>query len=318
MVYAGGLSALKTICLKRFDRLPNNLKGAVVLMFAAFGFAAMVTLIKYVGDRLPISQILLMRQVVMVLMLAPVLFRNFPSALKSTRPALQLTRVAFALVAMTCGFTAVVHMPLADATALGFAKSFFVTIFAVLLLNETVGIHRWSAVAVGFIGVIVMLQPGTDGFTIYGLYAVIGAAAAGAVMVIIRLLSRTEASNTILAYQAIGVGLVMTVPAIVQWVPPTPLEWALLVGIGVISFFAQKANIYAFTYGEASMLASLDYVRLIYVTFFGWILFQHLPGAATIAGAAVIVLASIYTVQREARRRQVLASGPDGRGFNNS
>lgn len=290
--------------MHRFHKLPGNLKGSIVLMAAAFGFSIMVTLIKLAGERLPIVQILLVRQLVMTIVLVPLLAKGFPRSLKTSRPFLQLTRVAFALIAMLCGFTAIVHLPLADATALGFAKSFFVTIFAVLILKETVGRHRWSAIAIGFIGVLIMLQPGTSGFSIYGLYSVIAAACAGAVMIIIRILSRTETSNTILAFQAIGVGLIMAVPAWQQWVPPNAIEWLLLIGIGVVSFFAQKANIYAFTYGEASLLASLDYVRLIYVTIFGWLLFHQLPDATTIAGAAVIVLASIYTVHREARRRR--------------
>ncbi len=290
--------------MNRFHNLSDNLKGALVLMLAALGFSIMVTLIKVAGERLPIVQILLVRQLIMTIILTPLVFRGFPGSLRTNRPVLQLTRVALALVAMLCGFTAIVHLPLADATALGFAKSFFVTIFAVLFLHETVGPHRWTAIAIGFLGVLIMLQPGTSGFSIYGLYSIVAAAAAGGVMVIIRILSRTEASNTILAFQAIGVGVIMLVPAALQWVAPTPAEWLLLIGIGAVSFIAQKANIYAYTYGEASLLASLDYVRLIYVTIIGWFIFHHLPDANTVAGALVIVLASIYTVHREARRRR--------------
>lgn len=304
--------------VKRFEALPDNLKGALILMVAAFGFALMIALIKLAGQRLPVTQILFLRQLGMVLMLLPVLLPSFGETMRTKRLGLQLMRIALAMVAMTCSFTAVVNMPLADATALGFAKSFFVTIFAVIVLKETVGVYRWSAVAVGFLGVLVMLRPGTDGFTIYGLMAVTGAAAAGAVMVIIRLMSRTESTSTILAFQAIGVGLIMAVPAWLNWVAPTAHEWALLAGIGAVSYFAQKANITAFRYGEASLLASLDYVRVIYATAFGLLLFDQLPGASTWVGAGIIVVASIYTVHREARRKQTLARSPEGRGFTNT
>ena len=163
-----------------------------------------------------------------------------------------------------------------------------------------------------------MLKPGTAGFDIYGLFAIIGAAAAGCVMVIIRLLSRTDPGHTILAYQAIGVGLVMSVPAFIYWVPPTPFEWLLLVVIAVVSYYAQRANILAYKWGEASLLASLDYIRLLYTTLLGWLLFDNLPDSSTWIGAGIIVLASIYTVHREARRRQTLARGPGGRGFNST
>ena len=303
--------------MERFDRLPDNLKGATVLMFAAMVFALMVALIKLAGERLPVTQILFLRQLGMLAILTPALLRGFPDILRTERLGLQLARIVFALIAMLAGFTAVINMPLADATALGFAKSFFVTVFAIYLLHEHVGMHRWLAVAFGFIGVIVMLKPGTDGFTLYGLYAVIGAASAGFVMVIIRLLSRTEPSNTILAFQVLGVGIVMAIPAYWQWLDPTATEWLILIGIGFVSYIAQKANIYAYKYGEASMLASLDYVRLIYATALGWVLFGQLPQTATWVGAGIIVLASIYTIHREAKRQQSLARDPDGRGFTN-
>jgi len=217
--------------LQRFHFLSDNLKGATVLLIAAFGFSVMLALIKLTGERLPISQILLVRQLVMTAIVFPLIRRDFPASMRTTRPFLHLIRVVLALLAMVFGFTAIVNIPLADATALGFARSFFVTIFAVVLLKETVGKHRWSAVVVGFLGVLLMLQPGTDAFSIYGLCAVVGAAAAGCVMVILRIMSRTEPSNTILAYQAIGVGLIMTIPAAIQWVRPTFTEWLLLISI---------------------------------------------------------------------------------------
>lgn len=304
--------------MDRFDKQSDNVKGALILMVAAFGFALMVALIKVAGEHLPVSQILLVRQVGMTIMLLPVLIKTFPGSLKTTQPRLQIARIVLALIAMLCGFTAIINMQLADATAIAFAKSFFVTIFAVVILKETVGLYRWSAVFVGFIGVLIMVRPGTEGFSIYGLMAIVGAASAGMVMVIIRLLSRTDPPSTILAYQAIGVGLIMAIPALLQWVSPTIEQWGLLAGIAFVSYFAQKANIYAFSYGEASLLASLDYVRLIYAAVFGWLLFAEIPSVSTWVGAAIIIVASIFTVHRESRRKQQLASGPNGRGFNNS
>ena len=285
-------------------------------MLAAFGFALMVALIKLAGQRLPVTQILFVRQLGMTVMLIPFLFKTFPASLKTDHLGLQSGRIMLALIAMMTGFTAVVNMPLADATAIAFAKSFFVTIFAVFILKETVGLYRWSAVFVGFVGVMVMVRPGTDGFSVYGLLAIVGAASAGLVMVIIRKLTRIDPPTTILAYQAIGVGLIMAIPALIQWVTPTLAEWLLLAGIGVVSYFAQKANILAYTYGEASLLASLDYIRLLYATVFGWMLFSELPSASTWAGAAIIIVASIYTVYRERKRKQRLASHPEARSLN--
>lgn len=301
----------------KFIGLPNNLKGALVLMIAAGLFVIMTTLIKFLGSNLHVTQILLVRQIVMTAIIAPVILKDFPGALKTKTPGLQIIRVGFALVAMTLGFTAIIELPLADATALGFAKSFFVSVFAVLILKEVVGIRRWAAVALGFVGVLVMLQPGTDGFNIYGLFAVIAAACAGLVMVLIRLMSKTEKSITILSWQAIGVGLVMIIPALYFWQWPTPYEWLLLICMGAVSYFAQLANITAYKLGEASMLASLDYIRLLYATLFGYFIFETLPSGTTWIGATIIVLAAVYTIYREAQKKQKLTRSPNGRGFTN-
>lgn len=304
--------------MQKFDALSDNLKGATILIFAAALFTLSIALIKYAGTRLPVIQLLFLRQMGMLVMLSPTLVKNFPNNIKTDRPVLQIIRVLLALCALLGGFTAVVNMPLAEATALGFAKSFFVTVFAVFILKEYVGPYRWTAILFGFVGVAVMLKPGAAGYSIYGLYAIGGAAAAGLVMVIIRLLSRTESNSSIIAFQVLGVGLATLVPAIMVWVPPTPKEWFFIVAIGFVSFYAQKCNVYAYTRGEASLLASLDYVRLLFATVFGYFLFQQLPQLSTWLGAGIIVLAALFTVYREAKRKQTLTRAPGARGFNNT
>ncbi len=299
----------------RFNLLGNNVKGALILMIAAGLFSCMVVTIKILGEDLHVTQILLVRQIIMTLIVAPAILSGFPGALKTNQPGLQFIRIVFALGAMLLGFTAVIELPLADATALNFAKAFFVTIFAVIFLKETVGVRRWGAVAVGFIGVLIMLKPGTEAFSIYGIMAVISAACAGIVMVIIRLMSRTDSPTTILSWQAIGVGIAIAVPGIYFWQAPTLAQWALLIAMGAISYVAQMANIYAYKFGEASVLASLDYVRLLYATVMGYLVFETFPGISTWIGAAIIVAASIYTVWRESKKKQELVRSANGRGY---
>ncbi len=301
----------------RFFGLSDNLKGVVTILVAAVGFSAMVALIKLAGERLHVSQILFIRQVVMVLIVLPGVISHFPGVLRTSRPGLQAARVFFALIAMMFGFYAIIHMPLADATAIGFAKSFFVTIAAILFLNETVGARRWAAVFIGFCGVMLMLRPGMEGFNVIGLYALVGSASAGIVMVIIRKLAQTEPPKTILAYQAFAVGFFIAIPAWYFWQTPTLNEWLLLVAIGIVSYGAQLLNVYAYKWGEASLLASVDYIRLLYSTAFGYLLFSQVPGPYTWLGSAIIIGASIYTIQRERAHKQSLARSPQGRGYTN-
>ena len=301
----------------QFERLPGNLKGAVMLMFAAAGFVVMAALIKLAGENLHVVQILLVRQVGMLLLLAPSLLSDFPQAFRTKELPLQFARIVFALIAMLCGFTAIIHMPLADATAIGFAKSFFVTIFAVIFLSELVGVHRWGAVIVGFLGVLVMLRPGSETFTIYSIYALIGAAAAGLVMVIIRKLTRVDSPRTILLYQAFGVAVIMILPAIWYWQAATLREWVIMGLIGIVSYLAQRANIMAYKWGEASLMACLEYMRLIYATLLGFWIFGQLPDLWTWLGALVIAAASLYTVLREVRLKRAVNTDAKSRSLIN-
>jgi drug/metabolite transporter (DMT)-like permease len=298
--------------LNWFLRLSDNLKGIVFLMLASFVFSIMALLIKLLGQHLHITQILLVRQIGMTIMVAPAILRNFPGSLRSERPGLQLIRVCCALVAMLCGFTAVIYLPLADATAIFFAKSFFVTILAVFILGETVGVYRWSAVLVGFLGVMIMLQPGTDNFSVYGLLSLVGAAGAAAVMILLRLLSRSDSPDTMMIYAVLGVGVVMILPGIYFWQEPTALEWLLLIAVGVVSYFAQKCNIFAYKHGEASLLASLDYVRLLWATLFGFLIFEQFPGGSIWLGATIVIAAAIFMIYRETRRKRGLISASAG------
>ena len=182
------------------------------------------------------------------------------------------------------------------------------TIFAVLFLSEVVGIYRWSAVLIGFVGVAVMLQPGTDNFSIYGIACLIGAAGAAAVMILLRILSRTDSANTIMTYGALGVGVVMIGPGIYFWQPISTEEWIFLAALSVVSYYGQKSNIFAYKHGEASLLASLDYVRLIWATLFGYLIYDQFPQASTWIGAAIVIGAAIFTIYREARRQSTVVT----------
>lgn len=302
----------------RVSQLPSNTVGALWILQAAFLFSIMVMLIKLLGQDLSVFQILVVRQFIMLAIVAPKILSGLPTSLSTKRPGLQITRIIVATTAMLCGFTAVIELPLAEATALSFSKTFFVTIFAIWFLGETVGMHRWGATIVGFVGVLLMLRPDGGGFVdFYALLAIASAACAGLVMIIVRLLTRTDAPVTILTYQAVGVGLIMLVPAIMTWQPPTLEQWGLLVAVGVVSWAAQMSNIQAFRAGEATAIASLDYTRLLYATILGALVFSHWPRVETLIGAAVIISASIYTVRREAKRGRELARAADGRGYSN-
>ncbi len=293
------MNALK---MQWFHRLPNNLKGALFLMQASILFSVMVLIIKLLGQHLHITQILFIRQLGMIVMVMPAIMGHFPGSLKSNRPGLQLSRIGLAVISMLFSFSAVIHLPLADATAISFAKSFFITIFAVLFLKEMVGVYRWSAVAIGFVGVMIMLQPGTAEFSIYSISALVGAAGAAAIMIILRVLSQIDSVDTIMTWSALGVGLAMAIPGIYYWQPLAMFDWGLLAILVVVTYFGQRCNIFAFKHGEASLLASLDYVRLLWTALLGYLVFGNFPGVPTWVGASIVISAAIFVIYRETRR----------------
>jgi len=294
MAAASGLVA-------RWSALPGNLRGGLWMVLAGVFFSTMAALVKALGQRLPVVEVLFLRQVAMTIVVAPAVARGFPEALVTRKFGWHLARVALALAAMLCGFTAIVHLPLADATAISFARALFVTLFAILILEETVGRHRWAAMIVGFLGVLVMLRPSGAAVDHYALLAVTGAAAAGLVMILIRKLSRTERPLTILTYQAVLVGIATAAPALFVWVQPTLEEWLLVAGLGVASVAGQSCNIRAYRAGEAAAVAALDYTRLIYAAIIGVVVFGEWPSLVTLGGAAIIIGASLYTLLRESR-----------------
>jgi len=303
-----------------WSQLSGNVRGSVWALLSAGVSIIQITLVKMAGETLHITEIILFRQIFILAVVVPVLAHNFPDGLKTQYPGLHLVRIGGALVAMLLGFGAVIYLPLADATTIGFSKSFFVTIFAIMFLGEKVGYRRWMAVSIGFVGVMIVMQPGGSGasYGLYGLMALGGAAGAAMVMVIIRKISQKDKTITILAYQSIGVGVVMIVPALWYWKTPTLYELGLLVGLGCVGVIAQTFNILAYRAGEASAIASLDYTRLVYALIIGLLLFGDWPDNTVFFGATIIICAALYTIHREARVGQKLTTIDENTGISGS
>ncbi|MBU2533622.1 MAG: DMT family transporter, partial [Alphaproteobacteria bacterium] len=256
----------------KWRHLPGNVRGGLYMLLGSFFFAVMVVLIKLAGQRLHVTEILFFRQLTMLLLAAPVILRNFPGALISARPDLQIVRVSIAFLAMLLGFTSIIHLPLAEATTLNFAKTFFVGILAILILGEVVGVRRWAAIFLGFSGVLVIAWPQEGGdINVYTVMAVASAAAVACVMTLMRMIAQIDKPVTILSYQAIGVGALMIPPTIWFWKTPSLADILLVVAIGIVSSIGQLCNIQAFKAGEASAIAPLDYVRLIYALVLGFL-----------------------------------------------
>ncbi|MEC7675941.1 MAG: DMT family transporter, partial [Pseudomonadota bacterium] len=140
---------------QRWLALPGNLRGSLLIILSTLVATVMVSFIKVLGERMSVVQILFLRQLMVLAVLAPGVVRDFPGVFRTQHGKLHGLRICVSAIAMVTGFTAFVHLPLAEATAIGFARTLFTTVLEVLILHESVGPRRWSATVLGFIGVLV-------------------------------------------------------------------------------------------------------------------------------------------------------------------
>ena len=281
-----------------WDGLSGNARGSVWLLVGGLFATVMVTGIKFVGQRLPVLEILFFRQMFVFVLLSPVLAREFPGTFRTNRLKLHLSRCAVSIVAMTTGFTAIVHLPLAEATAISFSRAMFATLLAIIILKEIVDIRRWGATIVGFLGVIVIVRPTAEGVNEYALLALFSASLVACNLIMTKSLSATERPSTIMAYHAGLLTAAYAVPAWWLWIEPTWTDMGFIVGIALLMSIVQYCMIRGYKEAEASAAQPLEYVRLIYAAAIGLVVFAEVPTVWTWSGAALIIGSSLYTIRR--------------------
>lgn len=283
-------------------RLPGNLRGVIWITVGSLAFAFNDAVIKHLGTKFDPYQLAFARYAVGLVLLGPVFLSMGVTGLKTSRFGLHMTRLVIACIAQIGVFYAVIHLYLADATAIAFSRPLFTTIVAVFLLSELVSTRRWVATVVGFAGVLIMVRPGHAGFDPVTLVAVISALTFAVANVLIRLMSDTEPPNRILFYYHAGGTVIFLVPAIWVWQTPIGMEWFLLGLIGVLTTIGMTGFVRAFSVGEANAVGPIEYIRLIYAAFIGYAVFAEIPSLWTVSGAVIIIASALYIARDEARR----------------
>ena len=218
---------------------------------------------------------------------------------KSEKLVLQIIRPAFLICSISSLFIGLTYLPIAEATAIGFVAPLFITALSVPILREKVGIHRWSAVVIGFLGVIIIVRPGTEFWHIASIMPLLGAFFFALFQIFTRLLSTTENTYTTLFYTGIG-GLgwsSLMVPFV--WSPMLRIHFFVFFSIGIMGAIAHLCMISAFDRAEASFLAPYNYTKLLWVAVLGYIIFGDIPGLEMWLGAFIIVSAGFYVFSRE-------------------
>lgn len=276
------------------------LRAALLMLGSTLAFGLMAIAIRYATRYVPTQEVAFFRNAFGLLALLPMLIRPGSAPLKTQQLPRYFLRSAIGLASMLCAFWAIGHLPISQAISLSYSTPLFVTIAAVLWLGETVRMRRWAAVIIGFIGVLIIVRPGSTSFTPGTLVAVGAAVLSSLVAIQIKQLTRIDSADTVVFYTYVFWVPLSLVPALFVWVWPTGLAWVWLVATGVLGTLGQLLWTRALRLGEVSALTPISFMQLPLVSLLGWLLFNETLDRWTVIGAGIILGANAYIAHREA------------------
>lgn len=288
-------------------RADRPFKGIALILASTIFLGTSDVTAKYLSATLPSIEITWIRFMVFAMIMTPAMMPGSPLfAMQTGRLGLHLLRGAAILGSSLFFISGLRFLPIAEASATGFVAPLFVTALSIIFLSEKVGLRRWIATAVGLIGVLIILRPGTGAFHPAAFFPLVSALAWACTLIITRMMSGTERAMTVMAYSSI-VGLcILSALVPFVWVTPTWHDIAFGILIGIASTAGQWIVVLAFRYADASVLAPFSYTQLLWVSILGFFIFGEVPDAYTITGAAFIVASGLYTAHRERVRQSQL------------
>ena len=303
----------------------NPGRGILLKVASTVFFTLMLVCVKAVAERIPAGEIVFARSFFALLPIVPMLVwqGQFPAALITKRPWTHVTRGIVGLFSMTLNFAALAFLPLPESMTIGYAAPLIIVMLAALVLGERVRLFRWSAVAIGFVGIIVILWPR---FTLIGrpvadtalfgaMLALASAVFSAFAAIFIRSMTQTESTGTIVFYFALSSSVLSLVSLPFGWVMPDLREATLLVAMGLLGGVGQILMTSAYRHAAAATIASFDYVSMLWGLLFSYLLFGEVPSGSVVSGGAIVIAAGIFIIFRERvlgiqRARQRKATPP--------
>ena len=269
------------------------------MFISVCAFSLMDVLVKW-SDAYPVGQVLFFRGFCGII---PILFLiprdRFLDFYKTTRPLLHFKRCLSGLIALVAIFIALRNLPLATVVSITFAAPIFTTIFSIFLLKEKVGLYRWLAVLVGFVGIIVITEPGFSSLNFYYVYPIIFCLGLSYVAIAIRKLSTTEPVWLISFFFSFSIAILGLLSLFQGWVMPNFLDLFLLSMVGILGGLANLWLSQSYKYSEVSLVTPLKYLALVFAIIFGYFIWSEVPTLKTLMGALLVILSSFIIFRRE-------------------
>ena len=269
------------------------------MFISVCAFSIMDVIVKW-SDDYPVGQVLFFRGFFGII---PLLFLipkdRYFDFYKTARPILHFKRCLAGLIALISIFIALRNLPLATVVSISFAAPIFTTIFSIFLLNEKVGLYRWLAVIVGFIGIVIISEPGLNSLNLYYIYPVIFCLGLSYVAIAIRKLSSTEPVWLISFFFSFSIMILSFFSFYQKWIMPDFLDLFLLSMIGILGGFANLWLSQSYKLSEVSLVTPLKYLALVFAIIFGYFIWDEVPTSKTLIGATLVILSSIIIFKRE-------------------
>ncbi len=290
----------------------NVVHAILIKMLSVLLFALMSVLVRWLGDRVPLGQIVFFRSAFAILPVLAIFWLRgeLMAAVRTERPFGHIGRGMISVAGMFLNFAALARLPLADANALSFASPLITVALAAVVLGETVRVYRWTAVTIGFAGVLVMLWPYLDiGHMTASASATVGAACAltaaftnAGSVIQTRRLTDSETTSSIVFYFSFICMVFGACTLPFAWHSPTWGELAALVGIGFIGGISHIFLTESYRYAAASVVAPFDFMAMLWAFLFGYAIFGEVPTAYVFAGSAIVAVSGLFVIWRERQR----------------
>ena len=274
--------------------------GIILMIFALFVLASMDAVAKHLTETLAAPQILAVRFWIFLTFSSLIASRRgLRQAAHSKNPRLQIVRTLVLVVEMTMFLVAFSFLPLAEVHAIAAVSPLIVMALAAIFLGERIGPRRWTAVAVGFLGVMLIIRPGAGVFDPISLLALAGAFGWATYQVLLRAVARIDQPDTTTLYTA-GIGVIcFTIAAPFFWKSPSLETWGWLAAVGILGSVGHFLLPAAFKFAPASTLQPFAYTMPVWAVFLGWAVFNHIPDFWTLAGGSIVICSGLFALWRE-------------------